>query len=89
MCLIGPDSGTQKPGPYDVFQHLFRRESVFFIHGQKKRREHHGQHKEHGPGITDRASGQQIGRDAHRRRDPEAHKLALRQVKGKFGLDFG
>ena len=26
--------------------------------------------------------------DAHRRRDAEAHKLAFRQIKGKFGLDL-
>ena len=80
MCLIGPDSGPQKPGPYDVFQHLFRREPIFFIHGQKKRREHHGQHKEHGPGIADRASGQQIGRDAYRRRTAKTDELALGKV---------
>lgn len=43
----------------------------------------------YGPRVTNGAPGQQVGRDAHRRRDPEAHKLAFRQVKGKFGLDFG
>lgn len=43
---------------------------------------------EHGPGVADGAAGQQVGRDAHRRRDAEAHKLAFRQIKGKFGLDL-
>ena len=88
LRLIGPDPRPQETGPDDVSHHLFQREPVFFIHRQQKRRERHGHHQEHGPGIADGAPGQQIGGDAHRRRDPEAHKLAFRQVKGQFGLDL-
>ena len=36
-----------------------------------------GQHKEHGPGVADRAAGQQIGGDTHRRRAAKADKLAF------------
>ena len=88
LRLIGPDPRPQETGPDDVFHHLFQREPVFFIHRQQERRERHGHHKEHGPGVADGAAGQQVGRDAHRRRDPEAYKLAFRQVKGKFRLDL-
>ena len=69
--------------------HLFKGEPVFFVHRQQERRERHRHHQEHGSRVADGAPGQQIGRDAHRRRDPETHKLTFRQVKGQFGLDFG
>ena len=87
--LVGPHPRPQELCPQDVPHHLFKGEPVFFIHRQQERRERHPHHQEHGPGVADGAPGQQVGRDAHRCRDPEAHKLALCQVKGKFGLDFG
>ena len=89
LCLIGPYPGTGKPGPDDVFYHLFRREPVFLIHGQQKGREHDHQHGEHGPGVADKTAGEQVGRDAHRRRTAKADKLAFGKVKGHFGFDFG
>ena len=88
FCSVGPHPRPQETGPDDVSHHLFQREPVFLIHSQQKRGERHRHHKEHGPGVADGAAGQQVGRDAHRRRDPEAHKLAFRQIKGKFGFDL-
>ncbi len=40
------------------------------------------------PGIADGAPGQKICGNADRRPSPEANKLAFRQVKGNFCLDF-
>ena len=44
---------------------------------------------EHGPGAAKGAPGKQIGRDAHQRRAAKADELALGEVKGDFGFDFG
>ena len=41
------------------------------------------------PGNSEQEALQIIEEYRAGRRNPEAHKLALCQVKGKFGLDFG
>ena len=66
---------------------MFR--STFFIHGHHKGREHDHQHDEQRPGVADGTTGEQIGRDAHRRADAETDKLAFGEVKGDFRFDFG
>lgn len=88
FCPIGPHPRPQETGPDHIPHHLFQREPVFFIHRQQKRRERHAHQQEHGPGVAKRTTGQQIGRDTHRRRDPKTHKLAAGQIKGKFRLDL-
>ena len=72
----------------DVLHHLFKGEPVFFVHSQQERWEHDHQHGKHGPGVADGATGQKIGRDAHRRRRAETDKLAFGEVKGHFCFDL-
>ena len=77
LRFVRSDAGPGELGPDDIPYHLFKRQAVPLIHGKHKRREHDGQHEEHGPGAADRAPGQQIDRDAYQRRAAETDQLAL------------
>jgi len=89
LRFVRSDAGTGELGPEDVSYHLFKGQAVPLIHGKHERREHHHQHDEHGPGAAKGAPGEQIGRDAHQRRAAKADELALGEVKGNLGFDFG
>ena len=86
---IGPDAGTQELGVDHVPQHLFKGQSVLFIHRHEKGREHDPQHDEQRPGVADGAAGQQIGRNTHRRPDAEADQLPFGEVERNFGFNLG
>ena len=54
----GRVSGAQEPGVDHVPQHLFKGQSVLFVHRLEKGREHHAQHDEQRPGVANRHTGQ-------------------------------
>ena len=86
---VGPGPGAQELGPDDVPGHLLQRQAVPLIHCKQERREHHPQHEKQAAGVADGPSRQQIGRDAHRCPAAKTDELALGEIKGNLGFDFG
>jgi len=68
MALYGATGIWSGNIPY----HLFKGKSVTLIHSEEKAREHKGNHQEHGPGIANGGTGEQVGGYADYRRRSEA-----------------
>ena len=86
---IRSDAGAGKLDPDDVADHLFKGQTVLFVHCQQKRREHDRQHSEQRPGVADGLPGQKVGRNADSSSKAKADKLALGEVERDFCLDLG
>ena len=63
--FVRPHPGIEEPGADDVFQHLFQRQAVPLIHGEKEEREHEADHQEHGRAVAESSPGKEIGREPH------------------------
>ena len=56
---------------------------------KKKKGKHQPDHQKYSRRIADRPAGKEIHRKADKSGKAETNKLALRQIEGQLGLNFG
>ena len=72
-----------------VLQDLFCRLPVTLIHGEEEKGHHQPDHQKYSRRVPDRPAGKEIHRKADKPGKAETNKLALRQIEGQLGLNFG